>query len=403
MGSFVIKPAGTPLTVNLNNDHHYVVEKSEAEGIQEIRTLAIRAGTTPEEEFEEGWLYVQGEDKEGRTRSFWFEIGSLENPTHNKTESKTSLNVKEFLEQHGIKPKHGVDYHYHPNDYLPPNSIDWGTYYPSPADLKYGHISVYIWRGVFSGSISDGIVTGQGVWRSEWTGPDPSREELDRYENNLGQKAEQARALLRAIVEGCPKEGKNFKDCPVFYGKAHQDFINAFSNPWLKLRYQPFDWKEPSYQPMTSALAEAVKDSRHEGFFKMISEQLVRDNEGLEGEGFKIKLADPQTQVKIQESSHGYWAVQFRYVIDTNPDFNDGRIFLTDSFVFDPKGKYIEHRFRREFHYPLTHPMADKLKEFTAKYNSLPRPTPSEQKSFAEEVARRLIPSATRTLLAQNP
>lgn len=56
MSDFQLKPPNSPLTVTDGEQDHYVVEKSEEAGIQDLRRLTQSA------EVEERWIHVSGID-----------------------------------------------------------------------------------------------------------------------------------------------------------------------------------------------------------------------------------------------------------------------------------------------------------------------------------------------------
>lgn len=401
MGSFVIKPAGTPLTVNLKNDRHYVVEKSETKGIKDLQKLASDSETTPEVEVKEVWEYVEGKDSKGKLRSFWFEIGHDEKPHGVGVDTEVYPQLKAHLKERGIKIQKVVEYHHHP---IPPQGTQysqWKFLFPHPIELS----AQLVWHHHgkmlgFPTPVSSGVVTPLGVWRMTWKGPNLK----------FNRKAEPADAATKKFWKDFEAQTNdawapvgNRKDC---YAERHSECAKFFgqysfavSSKLFEASYKPFSNiakptvpSEPPFKPLTELLVKSITAPEHEEFFEKISEQIDRDNEERDEEDFfKIKLRDKETGYQVKVDPDGNRRILFQYVIDNNSDPDDGRIYFTDTFVFDQEGKYLEGKFTRLCENKRNSPIAEKLKTWVEKYQRLGDPSQAQQISFAEKVARPLL------------
>ncbi len=145
---------------------------------------------------------------------------------------------------------------------------------------------------------------------------------------------------------------------------------------------------EPT-QKISTPLQNRLTGPEQAPFFEKISQRLAQDKE-LEGET-KIKLQDRETVITVEPLFDGGKRVIFKYVIDTNSDPQDGRIYFIDTFVFDRDEKYLEERFTRLFDYPRDTAFTNKLKKWADSYAVLGDPPVEAQRSFAENVARRAL------------
>lgn len=103
-GYFEEKPPRSSLTPNSDSRRHYVVEKSEKEGIKDLRSLIELAESTPGRENEESWIFVKGNSQDGET-PYWFENGTKETPTSTTADRASYSKVSEFLKHKKIAPQ----------------------------------------------------------------------------------------------------------------------------------------------------------------------------------------------------------------------------------------------------------------------------------------------------------
>ena len=184
MSEYKVLPAGSQLTVNLDNSKHYVVEKSELAGIEDLRRLSIDGSQQ-----EESWIYVKTEDQTGLERHYWFEIGEKETAHSVSTNFKKNLSILEILKKKGLTLKAWRDYHYHPCgsqswskrgqsepqnaklqtcDYV--SDEDYLSFYRSALAIRASGLDV---RG-----LSYRVVTPTGLWSIDWKRSDISIEDL---------------------------------------------------------------------------------------------------------------------------------------------------------------------------------------------------------------------------------
>ncbi|MBU4484009.1 hypothetical protein KKA47_01165 [bacterium] len=108
---FTEKPASESLYVNTDPEQHYVIQKSEEDGIQDLRRFANSYTV------EEAWVFVEGLDQNNNPVSFWYEVG--ENETFHSVEPRMARNFEKIvkdLEARNIKIISWTDFHIHPED-----------------------------------------------------------------------------------------------------------------------------------------------------------------------------------------------------------------------------------------------------------------------------------------------
>src|SRR5215470_11993663 len=129
---------------------------------------------------------------------------------------------------------------------------------------------------------------------------------------------------------------------------------------------------------ITSALSQETRD-------------LLRDNKAffdsvakLTKLGVKGKDAEAKTEVELRDD--GNIAVSFILPIDDNGKAGDGRIYLRDTFVFDPKQQKFQD-YKRDFQYNGRGENKEEWKQWLAKYQGAALPNQEDVRSFALVIA----------------
>ena len=396
MPGFILRKPDSSLTLNSNNHQHYIVEKSEKKGIQDLRQLALKTGKTDQDENEEHWLYLEGKDDTGKVRSFWFEAGINEGPHKVEVDYKAYPKILEFLKSHKITPTRGVGYHYHPLSKPIENEGPLG-FLPSPADLKGQPAVQYNWKALkMPGAYSSAIVTSRGLWRSQWIGKPINRYPLLKpLQKKISKEVTQAYRYRDLELTRCVKRDSGF--CQELY----KSMGTLVSNASLKVFYQPFPKsgiKPASFQLVEGVLLAKVKASKHDPFFKMIRDHLQQIKKGLKGNGYQIRMDDPETWVSAEVTENHKRKVRFNYAIDNNSDPTDGRIYLTDTFYFSKKGNHLPGTFFRSFNYFRKLTGNKPFQNLSHQLEKLRRPSKDQQKNFAQKVAKTLLPTLKKKL-----
>lgn len=154
---FIQRSGGSLLTVNLDPTRHYVVEKGEKEGMADLQRLAVQSS------HEDGWVYVEGTDHEGRLRHLWYEVGE------NETAGSASVikRAEALRDAHNrgisISRAHSFTVHIHPT--TNPDGGDL-SYLPSPTDYLTTHWNsiVQSYSQDVSAAGNNRVVTPSGYW-----------------------------------------------------------------------------------------------------------------------------------------------------------------------------------------------------------------------------------------------
>ncbi len=237
-------------------------------------------------------------------------------------------------------------------------------------------------------SPSEAMVTTRGVWR--WEGKDlkiatswPKAQELEKQ---LKDKL----IYNELQIEHCAND---LGICPEIF----KDEARLLSSALIGVSYQPLASKflGGSVQAIEASLLTEVMATEHQGFFENTAKHIEKINGTLSGEKLEIQYSDPETRVTVEVLSTGERQVKFRYVLDTNANPGDGRIYFTDYFSFTKGGKYQPKKFLRYFNHSSSLLTPQRFMNWAGELNKLGSPEISRQKSFAEKVVRKVLPKIT--------
>ncbi len=133
---------------------------------------------------------------------------------------------------------------------------------------------------------------------------------------------------------------------------------------------------------LTSALSQETRNllKDNSDFFEAITKQ-GKDT----GKAIKGRDAEAHTEVEVQ--SDGNVAVTFVFPVDDNANASDGRIYLRDTFVFDPSQKKL-NSYKRDFQYNGRGDNKEDWKKWLAGYKASALPDDQKLQAFALTVAR---------------
>lgn len=227
IGPFFVRPPSIPLGPNPNNAEQYVTEKSEKDGLKELKDACVRSSQTLVSELEEAWYFVEAGDAQKKTVSLWFEAGIDETPGSVKTSTDSSLAAIAFvlsaLNLNAVEKVAHV--HYHPTPYIEKDWREWGTLYPSTTDLgEYNYEFEKSFRDSGLGKHHEKYtVTRAGVWRMRWTGESPSPANEKSQRTLLNQYAQRAWAKVKGMDGG---------------DNDTHAFMDAYSNGLTRLSFE---------------------------------------------------------------------------------------------------------------------------------------------------------------------
>lgn len=390
MAFFSVRSPASPLVVNTDPNRHYLVEKTEAEGMQELHRLASRAEVSSAHALEDAWMYIQGKDANDRTLEFWFEIGQRETVNSTRTSAITLGKMAAYLLERGIRVTAGVHYHYHPADPSNPKDIQVGDLIPSKSDLEAIPYFQGLWQTLqLGGSFQSAVVTRHGLWKMDWKGPDPKAPSTDmaQLSTYLQGEAQSAWNKFNFWNKYClTPQGL----CDNFYLKFSQNFATALTG----VTFRPLGNGIPRGRifPRFRPFETLPRDPGFRGYFRPLREQMDRDNRKLKDHHFEIQWDDPENLVTVVKEPNGDYSMIFNFVIDTNGDSHDGRIYMVDRLLFDKDKKLKAKLFDRYFTYPSGLSNEAAVKKFSEKYaKNVGWPEHSERIAFAQGVALKFL------------
>ncbi|MFO1463431.1 MAG: hypothetical protein U1F66_06610 [bacterium] len=133
---------------------------------------------------------------------------------------------------------------------------------------------------------------------------------------------------------------------------------------------------------LSSALSPETRNLLRDNkdFFESISKQ-------GEANGKKIQGKDSEARTEVEVQADGNVAVSFVFPVDDNADATDGRIYVRDTFVFDPSQKKL-NGYKRDFEYNGRGENKEEWKKWLAAYRSAPLPDDPKIQAFGAMVAR---------------
>lgn len=133
---------------------------------------------------------------------------------------------------------------------------------------------------------------------------------------------------------------------------------------------------------LTSALSQETRDllRDNKSFFEAVSN--LGDKTGI-----KIQGKDAEARTEVEVLADGNVAVSFVYPVDDNPSSDDGRIYLRDTFTYDPSQKKL-NGYKRDFQYNGRGEDKEGWQRRLAAYRTAALPDDQKLQAFAMLVAR---------------
>lgn len=231
MGSFISRPSQEPLGINTDPSQHYVVEKSELEGITDIRHLVETS------ELEEAWVFVQARDPQGAIRSLWYEVGEEESANRVVGNGYTFHKILRDLDTRGLNLKSWRWYHHHPKSL--------NKKFPIPADFVldgdylHFHKDPLLTNTTFrkTPNMESRIVTPRGVFALLWRHNNVSEKDVssEDYQQELEENIDQALGFIKVYIKICENKPPGFckDDWFIQYGLV-------LSNSLVEVKFLPY-------------------------------------------------------------------------------------------------------------------------------------------------------------------
>ncbi len=133
---------------------------------------------------------------------------------------------------------------------------------------------------------------------------------------------------------------------------------------------------------LTSALSQETRDllRDNKSFFEAVSN--LGDKTGI-----KIQGKDAEARTEVEVLADGNVAVSFVYPVDDNGQTDDGRIYLRDTFTYDPSQKKL-NGYKRDFQYNGRGEDKEGWQKRLAAYKMAALPDDQKLQAFAMLVAR---------------
>lgn len=237
---FHLEPPEKKLFVNLNAGHHYKIEKSEADGIQDLRTL------TETKESEEIWMCLTATDQEGALRTFWYEVGEKESKHGADFRTAMLRSIAQDVTQEGLTLKEWRQYHFHSRY----NPKYFGEEPPHP-DLKKMPYEAYLlhpkdYFSIYAMSVAAtemglrlslpnvGLVIPGGTWFLDWK-VQPSEKASEIMRHSLPAEAAAASALYFILEKTVACGPPVFLCSPT--DEDYRNYERILSTPWVTARF----------------------------------------------------------------------------------------------------------------------------------------------------------------------
>lgn len=133
---------------------------------------------------------------------------------------------------------------------------------------------------------------------------------------------------------------------------------------------------------LTSGLSQETRDllRQNSNFFEAVTKL-------GEKTGIKVQGKDTEARTEVEVQADGNIAVSFVYPVDDNNKGDDGRIYLRDTFVYDPSQKKL-NGYKRDFQYNGRGEDKEGWQKRLAAYRSAALPDDEKLQTFAMLVAR---------------
>ncbi|MDO8526774.1 MAG: hypothetical protein Q7T03_03695 [Deltaproteobacteria bacterium] len=217
----VERPVHQPLKANYDKSRHYYSRRTRAEGEADLQKMT---GTAPKEE---GFLFAEGLDAEGKPISYWYEIGEDETAKTNKMPVSSHLIAgvrADFEKLTGMS-----FYHFHPK--MGENTF--GAEYPSPTDFEavMGSAKDSLKMGYPEEVLDDRIVTPTGVYTLH--------AKLSLIRGNLKMFEDEIVRYKDFFHKFGEVVKRAFDDLP--QAEINKNFAKAVSSDFVELTFIPFE------------------------------------------------------------------------------------------------------------------------------------------------------------------
>lgn len=234
---FLERPSAQALSLNPKLEH-YVVKKSEAEGVADLRRLVEH------QKKEEIWIFVKAKSVRGKIVELWYEIGIQENAESCRFMGAEIPKIVQDLKSQNLKLQTWTHYHFHPKGKNPyksniPSEKDYFT-----LDWLNGANRKLKWDLPQAGVK---VVTGSGIWNFRLKKNHP-----------LGTPSEEkfTDALLGARERLAILRMKGMSRCiedPIHHCQPNYDQIGKkISTLWTEVEFSPFFSESPPLPPATT-------------------------------------------------------------------------------------------------------------------------------------------------------
>ncbi len=238
---FKPRSAGASLEINHDEWKHFVFERSEADGIRDLRHLAESSDTNTEE----AWFFVRGRDAKGHVRELWYEVGERETEHGAKILNGTVESIVDDCKKRGIVLDGDEAafklYHFH------------GAYVkntpqrecPSPKDVL--QVDAYTRKAIAKGlpiaPVEAGIVTPEGLWSIKWSKSPPiGSSKESSYKKELDERIGRMADYQASMMEICGKVAmlKMSWDIPLCRSE-HSIYAQMITTSYVQADFKPFE------------------------------------------------------------------------------------------------------------------------------------------------------------------
>jgi hypothetical protein len=224
MTSFIDKPKTQSLYVNTDATEHYVIQKSEEDGVKDLRALTATSSV------EESWIFVSGTDQKNNPISLWYEIGENETSESIAFLGSAPPSVLKDLERRGVKISSWSLYHFHPADGNKFQTETFSTPDYEAVDFFTGSGAHQKWDVP---QATHKIITSNGLWSLSLTKQHPvGTKDADAYFDVLLDRMSRIEDLRLNGAMLCVAENKCTPD--------YQTIADLISSEWISVTFTAF-------------------------------------------------------------------------------------------------------------------------------------------------------------------